>query len=87
MAGALKSFFAAMENIGAAFSFGDREMSGTTAIMDDAREYAINKMIDKAARLGANAIVGIDSESSSGGDFMHIAIMGTAVNIEPIEQK
>lgn len=84
-AGFLKSLSASFENIGAVLSFGDKELSGTTTLLDNAREYAINKMIDKAANLGANAIIGIDSESSAGGDIIHIAIMGTAVNIEPIE--
>lgn len=83
--GFLKSLSASFENISAVLSFGDKELSGTTALLDNAREYAINKMIDKAANLGANAIIGIDSESSAGGDVIHIAIMGTAVNIEPIE--
>ena len=84
-AGFLKSLSASLENIGAVLSFGDQELSGTTTLLDNAREYAINKMIDKAANLGANAIIGIDSESSAGGDIIHIAIMGTAVFIEPIE--
>lgn len=84
-AGFLNSLSASFENIGAVLSFGDKELSGTTTLLDNARNYAINKMIDKAANLGANAIIGIDSESSAGGDIMHIAIMGTAVYIEPQE--
>ena len=85
-AGFLKSLSASFENIGAVLSFGDKELSGTTTLLDNAREYAIRKMIDKAANLGANAIVGIDSESSAGGDIIHIAIMGTAVYLEPVEE-
>ena len=84
--GFLKSLSASFENIGAVLSFGDKELSCTTALLDNAREYAIRKMIDKAANLGANAIVGIDSESSAGGDIIHIAIMGTAVYLEPLEE-
>lgn len=85
-AGFLKSISATFANIGSVLSFGDQELAGTTALLDNAREYAINKMIDKAGDLGANAIIGIDSESSAGGDIIHIAIMGTAVYVEPIEQ-
>ena len=85
-AGFLKSLSASFENLGAILSFGDQELSGTTTLLDNAREYAIEKMINKAANLGANAIIGIDSESSAGSDVIHIAIMGTAVFIEPTEK-
>ena len=54
--------------------------------MESAREYAIQKMISAAAEKGANAIVGIDSESSMGGEVMHVTIYGTAVRIERAEE-
>ena len=41
-------------------------------------------MKSEAVELGANAIVGIDAETSFGGDIVHITIYGTAVYVEPV---
>ena len=58
-------------------------MTGTTNLLSDARSYAIEKMKSEAINKGANAIIGIDSESSFGaGDLIHVSIMGTAVLVE-----
>ena len=84
--GFLKRLDAAFDNLTDVLSFGDQELSGTSQLLDDARAYAVNKMMTKAAGLGANAIIGVDSESSAGGDIIHITIYGTAVRVEPIEQ-
>lgn len=83
--GFLKNMVAAFEDIGAILSFGDNELSGSTSLLDDAREYAIKKMKYKAIKKGANAIIGIDSESSIGDSIIKISIMGTAVTIEKHE--
>ena len=85
--GFFKSLSASLDNIGDVLSFGDRELSGTARILESARDYAINKMIEAAVQRGANAVLGIDSESSLGGDIMHVTIYGTAVLIEEITKK
>jgi uncharacterized protein YbjQ (UPF0145 family) len=84
--GLLKQIDASFADFSSIISSGDQELSGTTEMLENARKYAINKMIAKAAKLGANAIIGIDSESSMGASIIHITIYGTAVNVEPIGQ-
>lgn len=79
--GFLKSLGAGLNNLIDVFTFGDQELSGTSEILESARKYAIDKMKISAAKLGANAIIGIESESSFGGDIMHITIYGTAVKV------
>lgn len=80
------SISAAFENFGASFSFSSTEMSGTMALLHQAREYTQDKMIAEAAERGANAIIGIDCESSAGGGgVMHISMFGTAVKVRKID--
>ena len=83
--GFFKRLSASIDNFADFVSFGDQEMSGSTGLMDDARNYAMNKLITNAAAKGANAIIGLDAESSIGGELIHVMIYGTAVRIEPIE--
>ena len=73
---------ASWNNFGDLLSFGDAELSGSGELMKAAREYAINKMKEEAVRKEANAILGVDAESSIGGEIIHIMIYGTAVQIE-----
>ena len=82
-AGFFDSLDAAVENIGASFRFSSTEMSGTMSLIYKAREYTQDKMIKEAAERGANAIIGIDSESTAGGGgVMHISMFGTAVKVK-----
>ena len=46
----------------------------------------MTKLKEETIRRGANAVIGIDAESSFGGDLMHITIYGTAVVLEKIEE-
>lgn len=80
--GLLKSISASISNFADLLSFSETELSGSMELLERAREYAIGKLKKAAAERGANAVVGIDSESSAGGDIMHISISGTAVVIE-----
>ncbi len=84
--GFMNRLAASFDNFADLLSFGDQEMTGTTDLLENARKYAINKMITQAAKKGANAIVGIDFESSAGGSIIHITVSGTAVRVEPIEK-
>ena len=43
------------------------------------------KMVLEAASRGANAIVGIDAESSISGSIMQVTMVGTAVKLAPVE--
>jgi uncharacterized protein YbjQ (UPF0145 family) len=53
--------------------------------LGDARQIAVSEMTDKAAALGANAIVGIDIDYEtvgSNGSMLMVTAAGTAVRIE-----
>lgn len=63
-------------------TFDDAELSGTTRMISNARKYAITRMKDEAIERDANAIVGIQVESSVGGEYLHITMTGTAVELE-----
>ena len=76
--------YASLDNMVSAMKFSASEMDGATGLISEAREYAIKKMQSEAIDRGANAIVGIDSESSLGNDIVHITIYGTAVSVEKI---
>ena len=63
----------------------DSELADTTDMLRKARERATMKMVLEAASRGANAIVGIDAESSISGSIMQVTMVGTAVRLEPVE--
>lgn len=81
----LKSLGANIENkfnsVLSDISFSDKELSGTTRLISNAREYALTKMKDEAINRDANAIIGIQTASTIGGEILHITISGTAVEI------
>lgn len=83
----LKGLMGGIEDTFNALSFfSSTEMSGITSVLKEAREYAINKMIEEAVGRGCNAIIGVDSESSAGNtNLIHITIYGTAVYVEKLE--
>jgi uncharacterized protein YbjQ (UPF0145 family) len=83
--GFFKSLGATIDNFVDILSSGDKELSGTARLLSNARDYAITKLMDEAIDRDANAIVGIDAESSVGLDIIHITIYGTAVEIEKID--
>lgn len=62
--------------------FSNNELRGTTALIQEAKDYVKNDLIEKAKDLGANAVVGIDIETSISNDGVAKAsINGTAVKI------
>ena len=75
---------AGLEDFGNALKFRSTEMSGSTELIANARAYGMEKFKTQAIALGANAILGMDFESSIGGDIVRVAIFGTAVCIEKI---
>lgn len=82
--GILKSSSSPASNPGDMASMNGKTLSGTSRIFALAREYAINQMLEEALARGANAVIGVDSRSSVGGDITHVEIFGTAVKLEPI---
>lgn len=75
---------AGLEDFGNALRFRSTEMTGSTELIANARAYVMEKFKTKAVSLGANAILGMDFESSIGGDIVRVAVFGTAVSIEKI---
>ncbi len=52
-------------------------------VLRDGRDTALREMSDEAAKLGANAIVGIDIDYETIGEGMlMVAVSGTAVTVE-----
>jgi uncharacterized protein YbjQ (UPF0145 family) len=54
-------------------------------VLNDARQQAVAEMTDKAAALGANAVIGVDIDYEtvgSNGSMLMVTAAGTAVRIE-----
>ena len=61
-------------------SFAKTEMKEYTALLEDSRRQAIDRLVAHAMTLGANAIIGMRFDSSEiGGQFTEIVAYGTAV--------
>jgi uncharacterized protein YbjQ (UPF0145 family) len=55
-----------------------------TELLEDSRRHAIDRMVDNARLLGANAIVGMRFDSSEiGSSLTEVVAYGTAVVVEP----
>lgn len=83
--GLMKQLNAGMNDLSDMISIGDKELSGSTELVESARSIAIKKLIGNAKKRGANAIIGIDSETSLGANLNHITLMGTAVKISKLD--
>ena len=60
------------------------EIKEYTSLLEDARRHAIDRMVQNAAAMGANAIVRMQFDSSEiGGTMSEIVAYGTAVVVEP----
>jgi uncharacterized protein YbjQ (UPF0145 family) len=54
-------------------------------VLNDARQTAVAEMTDKAARLGANAVIGVDIDYETigaNGSMLMVSATGTAVILE-----
>jgi len=62
------------------------EITDYTKLMGEAREQALDRMVEDAQRVGANAIVGVKfSTSEVMASAAEILVYGTAVLVEPLE--
>ena len=65
-------------------SLGGGEIKEYTTLLEDARRHAIDRMVENATAMGANAILRMEFDSSEIGSTMsEIVAYGTAVVIEP----
>ena len=75
----VKDFFASIHDV-----FGGRS-SSYESVLREAKDAAMKEMQDRAARLGANAIVGIDLDYETvgqSGSMLMVSCSGTAVRID-----
>ena len=72
-------------NIAAAFrSLGGGEIHEYTKLLEDTRRHAVERLVEHATQLGANAIVSMRFDSSEMGSTMsEIVAYGTAVIVAP----
>jgi len=66
------------------------ELESYTALSDESRQRAVNRMLTMAGRLRANGIINVDFElsfggTSQGGGGASVIVHGTAVIIQPIK--
>ena len=66
-------------------SLGGGEITEYTELLEDARRHAVDRMIQNATAMGANAILRMQFDSSEIGQTMsEIVAYGTAAIVEPI---
>lgn len=60
------------------------EISEYTQLLEDSRRHAIDRMVDNARLMGADAIIAVRFDSSEiGQQFTEIVAYGTAVTVAP----
>jgi uncharacterized protein YbjQ (UPF0145 family) len=65
-------------------SLGGGEIKEYTSLLEDARRHAVDRMVQNAALMGANAVVRMMFDSSEIGTSMsEIVAYGTAVLVQP----
>jgi uncharacterized protein YbjQ (UPF0145 family) len=76
----------AVKSIGAGFkALRQGEVTQYTELLEDSRRHAIDRMIENARLLGANAVVAMRFESSEmGQQLTEIVAYGTAVVARPV---
>ena len=59
------------------------EVTQYTELLEDSRRHAIDRLVDNAQLLGANAVIGMRFDSSEiGQNLTEIVAYGTAVRVE-----
>ena len=73
------------KGIGASFkALAGGEVTQYTRLLEDSRRHAMDRMIENARVLGANAVIGMRFDSSEiGQQLTEIVAYGTAVVVEP----
>ncbi|HYR63867.1 MAG TPA: YbjQ family protein [Actinomycetota bacterium] len=77
----------ALKGLGAAFkTIKGGEVTQYTELLEDSRRHAMDRMVENARRMGANAIVGMRFDSSEIGESLtEIVAYGTAVVVSTRE--
>jgi uncharacterized protein YbjQ (UPF0145 family) len=67
-------------------SLGGGEITEYTELLEDARRHAVDRMVQNATAMGANAVIRMQYDSSEIGTTMsEIVAYGTAAVVEPIK--
>lgn len=85
--GFAKQIVASVKDYINSFNIFDTEIKGATSLIENGKKYVMERFTKKAKALGANAILGIQFESSFGVEVIRIAISGTAVRVSQTAQK
>lgn len=74
------------KGIGASFkALAGGEVTQYTRLLEDSRRHAMDRMVQNAQILGANAVIGMRFDSSEiGQSLTEIVAYGTAVVVEPV---
>ena len=74
------------KGIGASFkALAGGEVTQYTRLLEDSRRHAMDRMVQNAQVLGANAVIGMRFDSSEiGQSLTEIVAYGTAVVVEPL---
>lgn len=78
----MNSLLANIDDLFSSLSFREREYTGASGLIDRAKRYVLMRFREKAVNMGANAVLGVDFETTFGSDVVKISINGTAVVIE-----
>jgi uncharacterized protein YbjQ (UPF0145 family) len=75
------------KGIGASFkALAGGEVHQYTELLEDSRRHAMDRMVQNARVLGANAVIGMRFDSSEiGQSLTEIVAYGTAVVVEPVQ--
>ena len=75
----------AIKGLGASFkALAGGEVHQYTELLEDSRRHAMDRMIENARIMGANAVIGMRFDSSEiGGSYTEIVAYGTAVIVGP----
>ena len=79
--GLFSAIGAKVTNLVNSFNFRDVELKGSTELISNAKRYLMDEFEKEAQRRGANAILGIDFETSFGAELIKVSINGTSVRI------
>ena len=82
----MNSISAGIEDFFRSLSFREQEMSGAMELIDRAKVYVMKKFREKAVSIGANAVLGVDFETTFGSDIVKISVNGTAVVVDRLEE-
>jgi uncharacterized protein YbjQ (UPF0145 family) len=83
--GIVKACVASFDNLGALIT--GSEATKMTDRLENIKEALRNRVKEKAVKMGASALVGIDFEQSGMGDLIMVSMTATAVSIEKNEEK